>query len=126
MSEETTPSWDRDHSRPEQQAPGTRVRVDVVLPRKRQLAVGADPENREARRDLSRAAAVADNDRALVADNQDASRRIERERARMVAARVDRLDQGRLAGVLVDRIDRDRVLASGRDASAVEFDRRAG
>src|SRR5690349_14361485 len=79
-----------DHSRPEQQLAGTRVGVDVVLPGERQLAIGANPEDGEAGRNLSgRAAAVADDQRTLVADDQDPSRRVEGERARMIAARVD-------------------------------------
>ena len=104
-------------SRPEQQPASVRVGVDVVLPSERQLAISADPEDRQARRNRSRVPPPSRTaDRTLVSDDQDPSRIVECERARMIAAGVDRLDQRRLAGLLINRIDGDGVFAAGRDA----------
>src|SRR5262249_8660841 len=109
-------------------APELRVFAGIhfVVVREGKLAVGADAEGCDVRRDRLQAGSVAHELGLDVRNSQHARARVERERAGIDAAYVFVLDQGRLPSRLVDRIYGDVVLAPGKDVLAVNLDRVVG
>ena len=81
--------------------------IDLVFADEVQPAVVFDPEDGEARGDGVQGCAVSNNKRHDVRGNQQAAARVDMKSSAANAARMDVLDQARLAGRRVDRIGRE-------------------
>ena len=100
--------------------------IDVVFAHEVEPAVGIDPEDGEARRYGAQGRAVLDRERHDMGGDRQAAGRVDMKRPAVNAARINVLDQARLAGRPVDRIHREIVFAADKDGFTVEFRSRRG